>query len=444
MEVADWISRTIRGRSLASAVPDDVQVYDEMEPSEFLLAARLAVVGLSLATVILTGILASRLAGRAAGFAAALLAALAPALVLRGSVATVDPWATFFVLLALTLTDVSRTSRRPGLASLGAGAMAGCAFASKYPAIIVIIAHVVTTLVESLPVKEKIRRLSLAFLGLIVAAPIAMPALLFHTRDVVAAVLEQGRQYSVLASPALWRQAFVRAEWDHPYEHPELGVAFVLMAAGGLVLGLRTRRIAPTIWGWCALIAVSVALYGTRSYQPFRNMLPLVPLACVAVSFLYAKLENLLGRPHLVAIAGVIWILASFGVPLTMFVSARARLVDSRVRAIDWLAEHARRGDTGIVVRELGILRQEVRRVPAWIGPRWSMLAPQAIADHKPRWLVVGVVDHPGAPVVQVGELPEVKWAYEVRFRTGKRSAPGDRGGWRGNDQMISVLERKR
>ncbi len=443
MEITDRAFRAFRGRSLSEEVPNVLELYDEMEPFEFLLAARIVVVGLSLATVVLTGLLARRLGGSRAGLAAAALAALAPALVLRSSTATVDPWATLFVTAALLLTDVSRTSGRAGLASFGAGAMAACAFASKYPAVLVFVAFVVTTLVDAFPVRERMRRLLLALAGLVCAAPVAMPALLMHSQEVLEGIAEQGRQYARLTSPSLLHQVFVRAEWDHPYEHPEMGIAFVLFAAAGLALGLKSKRTAPTVCGWIAFAAVSLALFGSRPFQPFRNLLPLVPLACVGASLFYLALSERLRRPRMVAAAGLLWIAVAFGFPIIRFDLDRARQVDSRVQALDWLAAHGTPGDTGIAIRELGILRQELRRLPVWTGPRWSRLTTEAVATHRPRWLIAGWMDRTDDRTAQVLEDPFIQATYAVRFRAGNRPTPADRGSWRGNDQFVYVLERR-
>src|SRR5690242_10906053 len=67
-----------------------------VEPAGVIVAGRLTVLMASLGTVMLTGLLARRLAGDWAGLLAALLAAVTPALVIRGAIASVDPWAAFF------------------------------------------------------------------------------------------------------------------------------------------------------------------------------------------------------------------------------------------------------------------------------------------------------------------------------------------------------------
>lgn len=225
--VVDPIYRSVRGRSLRDRIPAQIELYDELEPFALLLIARCMSLALGLGTVALTGLLAMRLAGPRAGAAAALLAAVAPALVLRGSIATVDPYATIFVLSCLYFTDLTRTWPRAGLASFLAGAMAGGAFASKYPSVVVIAAFGVTTLLQRIAWRERLRRLCLSGLGLLVGAALAMPALLEHPGDVNDAIARQSNFYAQHVSPPLWKQAFLRAEWDIPYENAELGFVFL-------------------------------------------------------------------------------------------------------------------------------------------------------------------------------------------------------------------------
>src|SRR5215213_1603237 len=118
------------GRSL----PSDVLTghggyYDVLEPFEILLLGRILDFLAGLGIVLVTGLLARRVArfesNTRAGLLAAFTAALLPALVARGGIATVDPYATLFVIACLFFTDRARTSDRPGREALLAGAMAG-------------------------------------------------------------------------------------------------------------------------------------------------------------------------------------------------------------------------------------------------------------------------------------------------------------------------------
>ena len=443
MKTVNRVSKASAGRDLAAEVPEAPEIYDELEPFAFLLAARILVLAVSLATVVLTGVLAARLAGPRAGWTAAFLAALAPALVLRSASANVDPFPVFFTLVALLFTEISRESPRAGLAALGAGAAAGAALSSKYPAVLVFLAFVVTTLISRVSSREKSRRLLLSLAGLVVAAPLAMPAFVRHPREVFAAIAEQGRQYASQITPPLWKQAFVRAEWDHAYEHPELGVAFVLFAAAGLVLAVRSRRTAALAWGWCVWIAACLALYGSRSFQPFRNLLPLVPPGCIAIALFFESVRTRIRPPGLVTAGIVVWGVGSFGLPLAAFSKERAAMIDSRVRAVDWLTAHSRRGDKGIAMRELGILNQELRRIPARVGPRWSRLVGEAVTEQRPRWIIAGLMENTDAETVQAVALPEIREGYVLRFLAGHHPTPLTRGGWRGNDQWVGVFERR-
>ncbi|MET0620349.1 MAG: glycosyltransferase family 39 protein, partial [Thermoanaerobaculia bacterium] len=192
------VYRLVHGRPLLQDLSPPPEIYDNLEPFDVLIAARAINLALEAAIIVLTGLFARRLAGPRAGVAATWLAALVPALAIRGAIAAVDPYATLFALVSLMLADRARTSPRPGLASLGAGLAAGCAFASKYPSVAVFIAFAVTTLVSTAGWIEKARRIALGLAGLIVGAAVAMPVLLSHPRDVFEAIRTQAALYAQL------------------------------------------------------------------------------------------------------------------------------------------------------------------------------------------------------------------------------------------------------
>jgi len=433
----------VHGRPLRDRISHGVELYDDLEPFDLLLIGRGVSLVLGLLMIVLTGLFARRLGGPVAGATAALLAAVTPALVLRGSIATVDPYATLFALACLYLTDVKRTSARPGLISFLAGLMGGVAFASKYPSVVVMIAFGLTTVLQRIDWREKLRRLLLGASGLALGAALAMPAVVLHTREVYDAIRNQATAYGQTTSVPLWQQAFRRAEWDIRYERPELGVVLVLLALGGLIVSLRDRKAASTIWGWCGFAAVSLVMYGRQSFQPFRNLLPLVPLACIAASLFFVWLRSRLSRPFWADAVAVLWIAVAFVVPLARYSRERLHLRDTRVEAVDWLAAHARPEDEVLFIRELGILSQERDRLPTRNEASWWDQAAAAIRERRPRFVVAGVLDRLGAPSVDVAALPEVRSAYVPRFRQGFRPTVGVNSWWRDNDQIVVVLERK-
>lgn len=441
--VLNPLYRAIRGVSLRERIPARVELYDDLEPFALLFMARCLSLGLGLAIIVLTGLLARRLAGPRAGAAAALLAAVTPALVLRGSIAMVDPFATFCVLACVLLADVARTARRPGWISLLSGAMAGAAFASKYPAVLVVVAAGVTILSEELPLREKARRLLLGAGGLAVGATLAMPVLLVHPGAVVQALRFQNAAYAQFVSPPLWRQALVRAEMDLPYEGPELGLGLVALALGGIVVALRDRRARPAAAGWCAFAAASLLFYGYRPFQPFRNLLPLVPLVCASASLFFLSVRRSLRSPRFADALGMVWILAVFVVPLWRYAAARHTLVDSRTAAIDWLAARTRPEDRVLVVKEPGFLNQELARLHAATTAVWWDQAEVEITALQPRFVLAGVLSRGDGSSVDASAAPAIAAHYAVAFEVGGKSTAPYREWWRGNDQIVYVLDRK-
>jgi hypothetical protein len=456
------LHETLHGRPLAADLSVGREVYDLLEPFELLLAGRLLSLIAGLGVVALTGVFGHLLAGYRGGLFAALLAALAPALAIRGAVATVDPYATFFTLAALLFTHRSRTSRRPGLAAAACGVMAGLAFASKYPAVLVVVAFAVTTVLERLTWGERLRRLAIAAAGVVAGAVAGMPALLTHAPEIYRSLVGQAVIYQHLRSPPLWRQALFTAEWDIFYAPPELGFVFLAGAAAGGVVGVRDRRAAtatpraaagsgeapwaPTVWGWVAFAAVMVPLFARVPFQPFRNLLPLVPPACLAITLLVTSVRERLGAGAAArwldpgAVAAVVIL---FGPPLASYAWQRHQVVDSRRQAVDWLVAHADRRDTVLVLRELAFLPSELERMGARpVVRRWDVAAP-AIREGRPRFVVAGWLERRGAAFVDVAALPWMARTYRLRATFGERWTSWDTAyTWRGNRQRIYVFER--
>jgi hypothetical protein len=425
------------GRSLIADLRPRGGEYDLIS-SHLLLAARAENLLVALGIVALAGLLARRLAGARAGWAAALLTALVPALAIRGAVAMVDPWAALFVLACFLGAERLRTADRPGREALWTGAMAGFAFAAKYPAVLAGLAPAWIVLRSGRPWRDKLRLLLALAAGAAAAAVAAMPGLALHPREVWTALQYQRELYGKLPTAApLWRQAFVRAEWDLPYEHPEIGVVFLLAALGGLALALRDRELATTAQAWTLYAVPTVVLFSIQSFQPFRNLLPLVAPACILAALLWDRLRRRLAHPLWADAVALALLAVLFVHPLAGYARERWALRDSRTEAIDWLAPRMRADDRVLVLRELQIQPAELARLPGrvvlrpWPGVRKALFK-------RVRFLVASKPHGPGKALWSA-----LLQAYEVRARFGEDPTPQDPGWWHGNRQTVYLLEQR-
>jgi hypothetical protein len=367
--------------------------------------------------------------------------------VIRGSIATVDPWAALFSLACFFFVDRLRASGHPREAFL-AGAMAGLAFASKYPAVLVACGAGLTLLLDERPFRDKRRWLVFGVAGTVTGLIVGMPALVLHPKDVARDLLEQNYLYTHLnPTPRLWEQAILRAEWDLPYDHPELGLPFLLLAAAGAVAALRDRRLARTVAGWLLFVGVSLVLYVPKNFQPFRNLLPHMPLLCLLVAVLYARIRERLARPVRarlwIDIGAVLVVLALFGGPVARWAWQRTGSTDSRRQAMDWVIEHTGREHSVLVLRELAFVRSELRRPEGTVVLRRLPGALTAIRGRRPDYLVLGRLDRKGAKPVDLAQHPAVLREYVLRAHFGAVTTPHHPGWWKGNHQVVYVLERK-
>jgi hypothetical protein len=172
-------------------------------------------------------------------------------------------------------------------------------------------------------------------------------------------------------------------------------------------------------------------------------LLPLVPLACISAAIFFARMTRGLRNPRLVNALALLWVLATFAWPLARWARERHALADPRTQAVDWLVANARPGDRVLVVRDLGVLSQEIARLPPPAsGVFWEELAGE-LAARPPRFVVAGVLNRMDGSAIDVAAVPAVASAYGVAFRTGEKPTGAVRSWWRGNDQIVTVLERR-
>ncbi len=435
----------VHGRPLRGDLsPAPPRYYDVVEPTELLVLGRLVTLAFSLGIVVLAGLLARRLAGPAAGLLAAWLAALVPALVARSVVVNINPMAAFFALAALYFVEGAREGGRPRHGAVMAGVMAGLAGATKYPAAVVCLPVAVAILLASAPWRERLVRLFLAGGSAIAALLVVMPALLLRTQDVLAGVRFMSRVYKAQKLGSYWAQAVERAEWDLPLKHPEVGIAFLLLAAAGLGAGLLDHRWRKTVWTWLIFGLATGLLVAPYTFRAFRNLLSLVPVACVLITLLYARIRERVPRPLFVDLAAVALPAILFAPALHQYAVHHLTLEDSREQAIRWLDTHTGPKDKILFAEELAFLPSRV----ASLGAADADLAPWERARAR--------IFRRGFNYIVLGELaqrvggsripPNVRvWIlrnYEVVARFGTYPTNAIARAFKGNRQIVYILKR--
>ena len=441
----------VHGRPLQGDLsPAPPRYYDVVEPTELLVLGRLVTLAFSLGIVVLAGLLARRLAGPAAGLLAAWLAALVPALVARSVVININPIAAFFALAALYFVEGAREApdacdnRRPRRDAVLAGVMAGLAGATKYPAAVVCLPVAIAILLAAAPWRERLVRLFLAGGSAIAALLAAMPALLLRTQDVAAGVSFMSRVYKAQKLGSYWKQAVERAEWDLPLKHPEVGIVFLILAAAGLVVGLLDRRWRKTAWPWLIFGAATGLLVAPYTFRAFRNLLSLVPVACVLIALLYARIREKAPRPLFVDLAAAVLPIVLFAPALHQYTVYHLALEDSREQAVRWLGGHTGPNDKILFAEELAFLPTRVASLgaaDAAITP-WNR-ARDRVLRRGFRYIVLGeLAQRVGGSRIPPGVRVWILKNYEVVARFGAYPTNPIARAFKGNRQIVYVLKR--
>lgn len=445
------IYRQAHGHSFRRDLPreEDAQTssgynYDLISPPELILAGRLVTATLSVAAVFLAGLVATRMRGRTAGFLTLLITALCPALVLRASNVIVDPFAAFFALLAIYFSGkIPPNEMWSAVNTAAAGFAAGLAFASKYAAGAVFAAILVV--IWMLPATKKFRlRLGLiAVAGLSGGIALGAPATFLQWRTVARDVaITAGNYYVITSSPGYFGQAVSALE---------LGWPLAIAAGVGFALMLRYRSTRSAAIAWLVFAVVLLAPFVTRPFQPFRNLLPLVPPFCIAAAIALSDLLDWAGqekrqwwlRAATLALIGVCS--ATFALPLYQPIRQRITQSDSRVQAIDWLQRHAADKQTVLGIRELAILPAEWKRLAATTTVVSLFDVGDLPERDQPDYIVTGTFDLRYAADAAAASASLERWKQKTAsFVTAAEfgSAPAFVVPylWRGNDERIVIL----
>jgi len=451
------IYRIIHQRALRDDLPADQDLkteigehYDLITPPETILLGRLVIACLSIGAVILAGALAKLLGGALAGWLAMLFTALCPALVSRGSNLALDPTGAFFVMAALYFCQRLRIAaaaannfamwRNAAFAAIASG----LAFGAKFTAGSVFIAVIVTLVTLPLTWKSRATLIVIAGAGLFIGVFCGVPAAVLHPEKIIGELRYITKFYQTIRSE--------HGYWQAAFSASEIGAPLMIAGLAGIIWMLRnasTRRVAVS---WIAFALLMVTAFVSSSFQPFRNLLPLVPPLCIAAALFCIWLAKYLERrvrpafASSLATALVLLVALSLGWSSARHLQSRMQHIDTRVRAIDWLQRHARKEATILGIRELSILPAEWKRIAAKaIVVPWFEAA-DLLDRQKFDYIVTGEFD------LRYATDPNAWSAYRDRWKAKISTLPvsADFGQvvtplvpylWRTNDARILILK---
>jgi hypothetical protein len=239
-------------------------------------------------------------------------------------------------------------------------------------------------------------------------------------------------------------QAVEWAEWDLPLYRPEVGIVFLVLATVGLLVGLKDRRWAKDVWGWLILGAATGLLVSPYKFRAFRNLLVLVPLACMLVALLYVKIRERARRPVWVDLVAALLPVVLFAPTLHSYIRYELQVEDSREQAVHWVREHARPRDRVLFLEELAFLPSRIATLQAVQADvkRWGR-AQDRVLNRRYHYLVLGEQKRRnGAPKIPPDRVAWILRNYAVQATFGSYPThPADEG-FKGNEQKIYILKR--
>jgi 4-amino-4-deoxy-L-arabinose transferase-like glycosyltransferase len=297
---------------------------------------------------------------------AALFAAAMPALLTRSAIVIVDTVAACLTTASVCCASCIRRSRRPFLWSTLAGITAGLAAGAKYPsgAVVVAPATVIALSVEW-TVRKRAALLATAIGGAAAGAVAAAPTIVVSPRQVVNALRIQARIYQHKNTTSYWH------ELRNPHE---VGLLVGILAVVGTVILLRDPKTRAVTIGALAFALLLVSWLARYPYQPFRNLLPVVALVCVASAVAVVSIVDAiaaraplgaLAAPALVAVLAVGISAVMLGSVWRTYSDERLHIEDSRSLARTWLASRVGPTDRVLVATELGFLPRDLDRLRA-------------------------------------------------------------------------------
>jgi hypothetical protein len=379
-----------------------------------------------------------------------LFTALCPALVSRGSNLALDPTGTFFVLAALyfcqRLRIAAAAAQNAALSchTACAAIASGLAFGGKFTAGAVFVALLVTILTLPLAWKCRAILIVIAGAGLFVGVFCGVPAAVLHPEKIVGELRYITTFYQSIRSE--------HGYWQTALSGGEIGIPLLVTGLAGFAWMLRNASTRWVAISWVAFALCLSAALVSSPFQPFRNLLPLVPPLCIAAALFCVWLGENLEHKYRPAITSslvaalALLVAISLGWSSTRHLQWRTQRVDTRVRAIDWLRQHAKPEETVLGIRELSILPAEWSRIAARpIVVPWFEAA-DLLECQSFDYIVTGEFDLRYSPDPNGWSAYSDRWnakvsPLRVEANFGQVVTPVVPYLWRTNDERIIILK---
>ena len=232
----------------------------------------------------------------------------------------------------------------------------------------------------------------------------------------------------------------------------ELGWPLTIAGCAGIVLMLRRKSTRWAALSWFLFAVLLLALFVGNSFQPFRNLLPLVPAFCISAAIAFSDLLAWARRGahwwwrFVVTVALLGGCVVSLGFSSVRQVQRRIEHQDSRVKAVDWLQQRVTKEETVLGIWELSILPAEWKQVGAISEVVPWFEAANLLERHRFDYIVTSEFDLLYARDPKASSAYRDAWkarisTLPVQADFGQIATPVAPVLWRTNDERILVLK---
>ena len=234
----------------------------------------------------------------------------------------------------------------------------------------------------------------------------------------------------------------------------EIGVPLLVTGLAGIIWMVVRREMRAAVLAWLVFAILLLLVVGWARFQPFRNLLSIVPLLSVSAAIFLEELRQYFVRGNAslggALVPGTVAVLALAMAWMSVkYFRARISEVDSRIQVIDWLSRHTTKESTILGIQELAISPSGWKRLSAKVTVVSWFEATDLLARQRYDFLVTGDFDLRYAPDPAAWSTYSDRWTNLIsslpeRAKFGAISTPVVPYLWRTSDERVMILQGSR